>query len=99
MLVLIKGAGDIATGIALRLYRSRLQVVMTDLPQPTAIRRTVSFSQAVVQGTFAVEGVLARHCEVQDVNKVLQAGEIPVLTDPDCRCREVLCPDALVDEV
>ena len=44
MLVLIRGAGDIATGIALRLYRTGIQVVMTDLPRPTAIRRTVCFS-------------------------------------------------------
>ena len=99
MLVLIKGAGDIASGIALRLYRSGMQVVMTELPQPTAIRRTVSFSQAVVQGTFAVEGVTARHCTVEDVPKVLQDGEIPVLADPDCRCRDVLRPDVLVDAV
>ena len=42
MRVLIRGAGDIATGIALRLYRSHMQVVMTDLPAPTAIRRTAS---------------------------------------------------------
>ena len=40
MLVLIRGAGDLATGIALRLFRSHLRVAMTDLPQPTAIRRT-----------------------------------------------------------
>ena len=40
MLVLIRGAGDIATGIAMRLWRTGVQVVMTDLPQPTAIRRT-----------------------------------------------------------
>ena len=45
MLVLIRGAGDLATGIALRLFRSHLCVAMTDLPQPTAIRRTVCFSQ------------------------------------------------------
>ena len=48
MRVLIRGAGDIATGIALRLCRARLQVVMTDLARPTAIRRTVCFSQAIV---------------------------------------------------
>ena len=41
MLVLIRGAGDIATGIALRLYRAGMQVVMTDLPRPTAIRRKI----------------------------------------------------------
>ena len=50
MLVLIRGAGDIATGIAMRLWRAGVQVVMTDLPQTTAIRRTVFFSQAIVLG-------------------------------------------------
>ena len=50
MLVLIRGAGDIATGIALRLWRSHIQVIMTDLAQPTAIRRTVAFSQAILAG-------------------------------------------------
>ena len=44
MLVVIRGAGDIATGIALRLYRAGIRLVLTDLPQPTSIRRTVCFS-------------------------------------------------------
>lgn len=47
MLVLIRGAGDLASGAALRLHRANFPVVMTDLPQPTAIRRTVCFSQAI----------------------------------------------------
>ena len=60
MLVVIRGAGDIATGIALRLWRAGIQTVMTDLPAPTAIRRTVCFSQAIVHGETAVEGIPAR---------------------------------------
>ena len=44
MLILIRGAGDIASGIAIRLHRSGMRVVMTDVARPTAIRRTVSFS-------------------------------------------------------
>ena len=71
MLVLIRGAGDIATGIALRLYHAGLQVVMTDLPKPTAIRRTVCFSQAIVLGSFAVEGITGRLCTTEDVPAVL----------------------------
>ena len=57
MLVLVKGAGDLASGVACRLYRSGFPVVMTDLPQPTAIRRTVCFSEAIPNGTAVVEGI------------------------------------------
>ena len=39
MLVVIRGAGDLASGIALRLWRSRIRVVMTDVERPTAIRQ------------------------------------------------------------
>jgi len=99
MLVLIRGAGDIATGIALRLFRAGMQVVLTDLPKPTAIRRTVSLSQAIVLGEYRVEDVTGRHCSPEEVPAVLAAGEIPVLTDPECRCREQLQPDVLVDAI
>ena len=100
MRVLIRGAGDIASGIALRLYRARFQVIMTDIQKPTAIRRTVCFSQAIVNGTAVVENVTARFAKSPDeVEEILSAGEIPVLADPDCHCREVLKPDALVDAI
>ncbi|MEI3424230.1 MAG: hypothetical protein V8Q85_03915 [Christensenellales bacterium] len=45
MLVLIKGAGDLASGVALRLHRSGFAVAMTDTPNPTAIRRTVCLTR------------------------------------------------------
>ena len=60
MLVMIKGAGDIASGIALRLWRAGINVVMTDLPKPSSIRRTVCFSEAVYRGETKVEEVRAR---------------------------------------
>lgn len=50
MLVVIRGAGDIASGIALRLYRAGIRLVLTDLPNPTAVRRTVCFSEAIRLG-------------------------------------------------
>lgn len=99
MLVLIRGAGDLATGIALRLYRAGMRVVMTDLPKPTAIRRTVAFSQAIVLGQTTVEGITARRADVSSVPAILDRGEIPVLADPECTCREILRPDALVDAI
>ena len=63
MLVIIRGAGDIATGIALRLKRAYISVIMTDIPAPTAIRRTVAFSQAIVLGETRVEDVTARRAD------------------------------------
>ena len=100
MLVLIRGAGDLASGIALRLHRAGLSVVMTDLPQPTAIRRTVSFSQALRFGRTTVEDVTAvRARTMDDVRAALDAGELPVLADPEAECARWLRPDALVDAI
>ena len=100
MLVLIRGAGDIATGIALRLYRSGLRVVMTDLPRPTAIRRTVCFSQAIVLGETTVEGVRAVRADTasQALERMAE-GAVPVLPDPALTCLASLRPDALVDAI
>ena len=98
MLVLIRGAGDLASGIALRLHHAHLSVVMTDLLQPTAIRRTVCFSQAIVYGSMTVEDVTARFCAApENAAAILAAGEIPVLADPEAKCRTALHPDIVVD--
>lgn len=100
MKVLIKGAGDIATGIALRLWRSHIRVVMTDLPQPTAIRRMVCFSQAIVLGRATVEDVTAVHIHTpEEARSAWEENCLPVLADPECLCREQLRPDALVDAI
>ena len=100
MLVLIRGAGDIATGIALRLYRGGLRVVMTDLPRPTAIRRTVCFSQAIVLGETTVEGVRAVRADTaSQALERLAEGAVPVLPDPALTCLTSLRPDALVDAI
>ena len=100
MLVVIRGAGDIATGIALRLWRSHIRVVMTEIPQPTAIRRTVCFSQAVVHGTARVEDVTAKRAETaEEALQILKYGIIPVLPDPEGNCIPQLGPDVLVDAI
>lgn len=100
MLVLIKGAGDLATGVAVRLYRSHFQVVMTDLAQPTAVRRSVAFSQAVYDGTAEVEGITARRVSgVEAVRTALDAGEVPVLIDPGAEILRQLPFDVLVDAI
>ncbi len=100
MLVLIRGAGDLASGVGLRLHRCGFPVVMTDLEKPTAIRRTVCFSQAIRFGKTTVEDVTAVRCETaREVKAALDAGRIPVLADPDAACRAWLRPDVVVDAI
>jgi len=100
MLILIRGAGDLASGIALRLFRSGLSVMMTDLPRPTSIRRTVSFSEAIVRGETTVEDVMATRAEsAAEALKLLNDGVIPVLADPECACRTELKPHVVVDAI
>ena len=100
MLVLIRGAGDLASGVALRLHRAQFPVVMTDILQPTAIRRTVCFSQAIRFGKTTVEDTAAVCCRTaREVKKALDAGEIPVLPDEAASCKAWLHPDVLVDGI
>lgn len=100
MLVLIRGAGDLASGIALRLFRSGFSVVMTDLPHPTSIRRTVAFSEAIVHGETTVEDVTGNRAESPaEALKLLNDGVIPVLADPECSCRTELKPHVVVDAI
>jgi len=100
MLVVIRGAGDIATGIALRLWRAHIQVVMTDLEHPTAIRRTVCFSQAIPHGETTVEDVTAKRAEnPAQALAWLGQGVIPVLADPQGACIPILKPDGVVDAI
>ena len=97
MLVLIKGAGDLATGTAVRLHRAGFRVVMTDIARPTAVRRTVAFCQCMYDGTAQVEGIAARRVETaEEAAACLTAGEVPVLADPEARIRSELPFDALV---
>lgn len=67
MRICIKGAGDIATGIAIRLYMSGLTcILMLETEKPLAVRRTVSFSEAIYLLETTVEGIVAKHVERVD---------------------------------
>lgn len=100
MLVYVRGAGDIATGIALRLHRAGCQVVMADIAEPTCIRRTVAFSEAIRLGEARVEDVTARLAADARVARVIAAaGDVAVVVDPDARMIGALEPDAVVDAI
>ncbi len=99
-LALIKGAGDLASGVALRLHRSGFNVVMTEIEQPTVVRRTVSFAETVYEGRARVEDIEAvRASGADDAECAFAAGKIPVIVDPTASIRLDLEPDVLVDAI
>lgn len=81
--VLIRGGGDLATGVALRLHRAGIRVAISELAQPLAVRRTVSFSEAIYEGQHTVEGVTARLIAASQLSAWNEADEIPILIDPN----------------
>ncbi len=81
--VLTRGGGDLATGVALRLHRSGIKTLITELAQPLAVRRAVAFSEAVYEGSQIVEGVVARLVEAGQLELWKDADAIPVVVDPD----------------
>ncbi len=100
MRVLIKGAGDLASGIACRLHQCGCSVVMTDLAVPTAVRRTVAFSRAVYEHSAEIEGTTAQLCSnIDEMQNVLRRGEIAVMIDPEAKIRAQWKPDAVVDAI
>lgn len=100
MLILIKGAGDLASGIALRLFRCGYRIVMTEIAEPTTVRRTVAFSRAVREGSATVEDVCSKRArDAADAVMITEEGRIAVLVDPLCSCLEILKPDVLVDAI
>lgn len=82
-LIIIRGGGDLASGIALRLHRVGFQITILELEKPLAVRRTVSFSEAVYEGEQTIEGVTARIVSADQFQVTLEAREIPVLIDPN----------------
>ncbi len=82
-LVLLRGGGDLASGIALRLHRAGIKVLITELAQPLAVRRTVSFAETVYAGRHKVEEVSAQLAKPEEVFVCLDQNEIPVLIDPE----------------
>lgn len=99
-LVVIRGAGDLATGVAWRLRRAGFRVVCLEIDRPTVIRRSVSFASALIDGSVEVEGLKAVGARtVEEVYRILEEGDVPVLADPEAKSLEALKPAALVDAI
>ena len=102
ILIICRGGGDLATGIVHRLFRAGFSVLVLETDSPAAIRRQVSFSEAVYDGTATVEGVTAERIASANrasVNHVLEGGRVPLLVDPEGSSIPLLKPDIVVDAI
>jgi xanthine dehydrogenase accessory factor len=97
--IAVIGGGDVATGIAHRLFAAGLPPLVTELERPLVVRRTVSFAQAVLAGRFRVEGVEARRCEdLGEAEDCLRRRDaVPVLVDPTLAQLRAWRPHVVVD--
>lgn len=97
-LVVVKGAGDLATGVIHRLVRAGFPVIATELTQPTVVRRTVAFAEAVALGTITVEEVTACFVtSLEAIQTTLAKGQVPVVVDPHGTTITRLRPVVLVE--
>ncbi len=100
MRVVIRGGGDLATGIGLRLLRAGFEVIMLETATPTAIRRSVSMCEAVRKGEMRVEdlrGVLCANAKA--AMEAVSVGDIAVCVDENCEMLPELRTDVLVDAI
>lgn len=97
-LIVLRGGGDLGTGVAHRLHRAGFRLAICERPQPLVVRRAVAFAEAVYTGTQTVEEVTARLAvDAAAAQNVLLRHEIPVLVDPEGAALRALRPAVVVD--
>ena len=101
LIVLIRGGGEVASGVAHRLHRSHFKICMTEISHPLAVRREVAFSEAIYEGEKKVEGVRTKFIsKPEEIESLWKKGDIPILVDPGGKkTRRFLKPDVLVDAI
>ena len=99
-LIIVRGGGDLATGTIHRLWTAGFPVLVLETEYPAAIRRQVSVSEAVYEGTVEIEGMNAvRIGRSSDMMQVISERKVPVLVDPQGKCIPRLHPFAVVDAI
>lgn len=99
-ILVVRGGGDLASGVIHRLYRCGYRVLILESARPSAIRREVSFCEAVYDREAFVEGVLSHR--IQDVGEcagIWEMGEIPLLVDETGEAIKKLHPAAVIDAI
>lgn len=99
-LCLLRGGGDLATGVALRLHRAGFPVAVCELDRPLAVRRTVAVASALLDpdGRATVEGMAARRVDgIDELAEVAATGTVPVLVSPTLPPTDRLVRSVVVD--
>jgi xanthine dehydrogenase accessory factor len=100
LVVLIRGGGELASGVAHRLFQSHFKVCLIEAEHPLAIRREVSFSEAIYETTKTVEGITAQFISsFPEVKQVWHSGRMPIWIDPAAAIIKELKPDVVVDAI
>ncbi|MBN2044167.1 MAG: EF2563 family selenium-dependent molybdenum hydroxylase system protein [Anaerolineales bacterium] len=96
--VLIRGGGDLASGVAVRVHRSGFVVLVTELAHPLVVRREVSFAEAVFSQEVHVEEITGRLAAgIREVPSIHQNGEVAVLVDRELASLAEYSPLVVVD--
>lgn len=99
-IVIVKSGGDIASGIIQKLYRSGFRILVLEIGNPTSIRRTVCFSEAVYNLEMEIEGITS--VLVKDIDEIHKAWDddfVPIFVDPKGTCIDIIKPVAVVDAI
>jgi len=100
ILIVVRGGGDLATGVVVRLFRAGFPLVVLEIAHPTVIRLPVSLARAVYEGKARVEDVEAVLIPSwEKAEKIIPKGKVPVLIDPEGSSLEKLSPVVLVDAI
>jgi len=98
LVVLIRGGGEVASGVAHKLARARFRVCLTEISQPLAVSRGVAFCEAIYDGEKEVEGIIAKRVESPDqIASVWRQNKLPIIVDPDALVKDTIKPTVLVD--
>ncbi|NCB02894.1 MAG: EF2563 family selenium-dependent molybdenum hydroxylase system protein, partial [Spirochaetia bacterium] len=99
-LIIVRGAGDLASATILRLHNAGYRVLSLEIEKPTTIRRTVSYSTAMVRGEMSIEGVMCKRVEsVEEAKSVMDNSMIAILHDPAGVSIKKLHPAVVVDAI
>lgn len=98
--ILIKGAGDLASGIAWRLQRAGFPIIMTEIEKPLTVRLTVSYSDAVYENEVNIEGIKGKLVSnYQEAQEVIAQDKIAVIVDENADIVKEYKPDIIIDAI